>query len=145
MKLEPYTPAMNATLLRRVTAIVALSAGCFLGTVSAAPQSNLAQIPAPTPQETEILSLLKVGKMSIDPQGFITIPLYNPTKYTLKSCAVRVVFRSDDIERYYLSKPAEIKPLTDGWFTIPTQLLNKSDRGMECEMLTLSYSESKGE
>lgn len=108
-----------------------------------APADHLAQVPVATKQEAEIISLLQVDKPRIDASGNITIPLYNPTKYDLTSCAVRVTLPTEKIDRIYYSGMTAIPPFKDGEFSVSTSLTNKSNVEMKCEIITLSYKTKK--
>lgn len=106
----------------------------------AAPADHLATVPEATAEEKEVLSLLQFGPQFIDGQGLVTVRLYNPTKYVLLSCVMRVSFPEEKISRIYYSENTMIPPFKDGEFDAKTALYGKKSENMKVELLTIKYS-----
>lgn len=131
---------MNTRLARL---LVLASALFLLRPLPAAPTDHLAPIPEATQDEKEVLALLQIGKPFIDQLGAITVPFYNPTKYTITGCIVRVSLPAEKIERIYYSENAGVQPLTDGEFTIKTSLGGRRSEDLKVEILKLRYTGKK--
>jgi len=120
------------------TAIFALTT-CLAPSLCAAPQDHLAPVPQATKEEAEVINLLEIGTPNTAYANQIRLPVYNPTRYVLKSCVVRIQLPSRKINRIYSSERATIVQNTDGEFTIQTGILNPDAREMKVEILKLAY------
>lgn len=109
----------------------------------AAPPEHLASVPTATAQEKEIIALLQIGKPSIDQNGRIRVPVYNPTKYDLTGCVIRVTFPAEKLARIYYSEDTLIVPFKDGGFEVLTSLNGKKSEDMKVELLKLSFKNEK--
>ncbi len=109
----------------------------------AAPEDHLAPVPEATQEEKEVLSLLQFGPQFIDGQGIVTVRLYNPTKYVLLSCVLRVSFPNEKISRIYYSESTTIPPFKDGEFDARTALFGKKSENMKVELLTIKYAKKE--
>lgn len=109
----------------------------------AAPADHLATIPEASAEEKEVLSLLQQGKTTIDSGGTIIIPFYNPTKYYLNECAVRIFVPAQKVERVYHSDITSVPPLKDGFFKINTSVAGVRSEDIKCEILKVKYTVPK--
>jgi len=109
----------------------------------AAPSEHLASVPTATQQEKEIITLLQISKPYINENGRIMVPVYNPTKYDLTSCVIRVTFPAEKLDRIYYSEKTSILPFKDGRFDISTSLNGKKSNDMKVEILKLSFKDEK--
>lgn len=109
-----------------------------------APPEHLASVPTATQQEKEIIALLQISKPYIDQNGRIRVPVYNPTKYDLTGCVIRVTFPAEKLDRVYYSENTSIVPFKDGGFDVSTSLNGKKSDDMKVEILKLSFKNTKG-
>ena len=109
----------------------------------AAPADHLATIPEASVEEKEVISLLQQGKTVIDSGGTIIIPFYNPTKYVMNSCTIRVFVPGQKIDRVYHSENTSVPPLIDGAFKIQTALIGLHNEDIKCEVLKVKYTVPK--
>jgi hypothetical protein len=123
-------------------AIFAL-ATCLSATIQAAPQDHLAPVPQATREEAEVISLLEISTPTNGSVTQIKLPVYNPTRYVLKSCVVRIQVPSRKINRIYSSERATIEPNTDGEFIVQTGIYNPDSREIKVEILKLTYESVK--
>lgn len=123
--------------------LLALALLVFAHSAFAAPEDHLATVPEATQEEKEVLSLLQFGPQFIDGNGRVTVRVYNPTKYTLLSCVMRVSFPNEKISRIYYSEGTTIPPFKDGEFDARTALYGKKTENMKVELLTIKYAKKE--
>jgi hypothetical protein len=110
--------------------------------LTAAPTDHLAPVPTATAQEKEVISLLQTNQVSVS-NNRIFVALYNPTKYELQSCVIRVVVPSSKIDRVYYSDKAAIPPFKDGVFQIDANLDGRKTDEVKVEIIGVSWAEKK--
>ena len=115
----------------------------FASLAQAAPADQLAPLPEATQVEKEVIGLLQIDRTDIDPSGNLSISLYNPSKYTLKNCAIRLQIPLRKIDRVYFSANTEIIPLHNGSFHISTQIENAYGKEFKCEIIKVSFDKPK--
>lgn len=109
----------------------------------AAPEDHLAPTPQASKVEAEVIALLEVSQPSFAPNGDVSVRVYNPTKYVLKSCVVRIEIPSKKINRIYTSDSTSIAPNKDGEFSIKTAIYNTDSQQAKVEILKLDYEPAK--
>ena len=122
-----------------ITAIAFALVATTPPTLHAAPEEHLAPAPQATGSEAEIITLLEVGTPERVSNRELRLPLYNPTKYTLKGCVVRLQVDSLKINRIYYSEQTAIEPNTDGEFPFKLDLNRLESSPIKVEILKLTY------
>jgi len=109
----------------------------------AAPEDHLAPAPQASKMEAEVIALLEISQPVFSATGEVIMRVYNPTKYVLKSCVVRVEIPSKKINRIYTSNPTSIAPNKDGEFSIKTAIFNTDSQQAKVEILKLDYEPAR--
>src|SRR6218665_2429266 len=100
---EHVQNSMTPPRFALITALAFALVATIPPTLRAAPEEHLAPVPQATGPEAEIISLLEVGTPERVNNLELRVPVYNPTKYTLKGCVVRLQVDSLKINRIYYS------------------------------------------